>query len=227
MTQTYYTVHIGKESGIYMNWKECQEQIANNPVAQYKKFFNENNAKLYLQYCKKKDIFKNRFLACPNKIVAEISSYCSDSNAGIGISFKDKTLSEKVLGDKKSAELTSVIRVLESCENRIDILEIKTDSSYFINSYELYLPRWKNNSWNLENKNKELKNKNLFIRIDELFESREGKIILTYTENISEKTRLLAIEGSKKEYIEHMEIDNYKTDDIISDEDLINLFLLL
>ncbi|CAG8677611.1 3650_t:CDS:1, partial [Scutellospora calospora] len=198
--------------------KECQEQIVDNLVAQYKKFSNKEDANLYLQYCKKKDIFKNRFLTCLNKIVAEISSCFIDSNAGIGVSFENKSISEKVLGDKKTAELISVIRALESCENRIDVLEIRTDSSYFINLYELYLPKWKNNGWNLENKNKELKNKDLFIRLNKLFESREGKIILTYTENISENIRKLAVEGSKKEYIEHMKVDIYRTD-IVSDYD--------
>ncbi|CAG8829234.1 12753_t:CDS:1, partial [Dentiscutata erythropus] len=152
-----------------MSWEECKEQISNNPVARYKKFTNKEEAQHFMKSCELKTIFKNRFLACSTRIIVEVTTIFNNSKAGIGINFEniDIVVSERGLQNKKSSEIYAIIRVLESCKDEYSPLEIRTDSYYFINSYELYIPSWKKNNW----KNN-VQNKNLFIRIDELFELR-------------------------------------------------------
>ncbi|CAG8497117.1 4094_t:CDS:2 [Dentiscutata heterogama] len=111
----------------------------------------------------------------------------------------------KKFTDKKEVQLfmkSSGIRI--NFEN-IDVvvsergLQNKKSSEIYA---KLFIPSWKKNNW----KNN-IQNKNLFIRIDELFELRPGKIILTFQENCSKFVQDLALEGAEKEFVEHMEVD--------------------
>lgn len=43
--QKYYVVWVGKEPGVYNNWKECERQIRNFDGARYKSFYDEGLAK--------------------------------------------------------------------------------------------------------------------------------------------------------------------------------------
>lgn len=43
----YYSVKIGKKSGIYLTWKECEENVKGYPNAKYKKFKTKEAGKYY------------------------------------------------------------------------------------------------------------------------------------------------------------------------------------
>ena len=44
----YYTVKVGRETGIFESWEECQKQIINFSGAVYKKFTDLKAAKDFL-----------------------------------------------------------------------------------------------------------------------------------------------------------------------------------
>lgn len=45
----YYSVRIGKKAGIYLTWKECEENVKGYPNAKYKKFNTKEEAEKYLE----------------------------------------------------------------------------------------------------------------------------------------------------------------------------------
>lgn len=48
MKTKYYAVRKGKKTGIFDNWKECEENIKNFSGAEYKSFNNKNDAEKYI-----------------------------------------------------------------------------------------------------------------------------------------------------------------------------------
>lgn len=44
----YYAVKVGKRTGIFYSWPECEEAVKGYPGAQYKGFTSEDDAKAYL-----------------------------------------------------------------------------------------------------------------------------------------------------------------------------------
>ncbi|CAG8804891.1 18451_t:CDS:2, partial [Racocetra persica] len=82
--------------------------------------------------------------------------------AGIGVYYEDgtKKITEPLPGDLQTnnhAELYAVIRVLETCEDQLKVIEIKTDSRFV-----------------------DVKNKDLFEKIDFLLTKRPGKVYFTH-----------------------------------------------
>ncbi|CAG8802275.1 36557_t:CDS:2, partial [Gigaspora margarita] len=153
--------------------------------------------------------------------------------------FEDNTtwnLSERLPGDKQTnnrAEITAVIRALETCPDRELPLEIKTDSKYTINAYESWMPNWIKNNW-MTKGNKPVENKDLFVRLSELIKARPGKVSFTYVPGHvgipgNEAADRLANLGALKEYVEAVEITkqtvknslmNFTEDDLFSSEEL-------
>ncbi|CAG8527941.1 11746_t:CDS:2 [Scutellospora calospora] len=109
-TLEYYAVHVGHNSGLYLFWNKCKEQVHKYPNAMYKKFDTK-------QYNGK-----------PRAI------------ASIGVFFTDNdqcNLLERLPGLQQTnnrAELFAMIRALEICDKNQDIT-INTDSTYVINCY--------------------------------------------------------------------------------------------
>ena len=48
MSKKYYSVAVGRKTGIFENWKDCQESVSGFKNAVYKSFFNLEDAKLFL-----------------------------------------------------------------------------------------------------------------------------------------------------------------------------------
>ena len=44
----YYAVKQGRIPGVYTTWAECEEQVKGYPGADYKKFNNEEDAKVFV-----------------------------------------------------------------------------------------------------------------------------------------------------------------------------------
>ena len=45
----FYAVRIGRETGVFNNWKDCELQVKGYPGAQYKSFLNIIEAEMYLE----------------------------------------------------------------------------------------------------------------------------------------------------------------------------------
>ncbi|CAG8650192.1 10247_t:CDS:2, partial [Dentiscutata heterogama] len=111
---------------VYTTWNKCKKQIDGYSGALYKKFFSKQQAEEFI------------------KIIDPHSSL--NSTARIGIFFADDNsynLSEHLPGLQQTnncAELYAVIRALEVTVSYLDLL-INTDSTYVIQSYDVYSPK--------------------------------------------------------------------------------------
>lgn len=50
---SYYSVHIGKNPGIYNTWDECKEAVGDTGYTEFKKFSNKDDAEEFLKYGRK------------------------------------------------------------------------------------------------------------------------------------------------------------------------------
>lgn len=67
---SYYCVANGLKNGIYSNWNDCKKQVWKFPNCRYKKFYDIENAKKYMElYCSEKtDYYIQDEVEQPNKI---------------------------------------------------------------------------------------------------------------------------------------------------------------
>jgi ribonuclease HI len=185
----YYAVLIGRTPGVYKTWEECKEQVNSYPLAYYKKCLSLETAfaifnEFQLKFKQKNEILSND----SDKIIIFTDGSYKDnkkgSYAGIGIYHDDgtKKIAEPLPGLLQSnnrAELYAVIRAIETCENQDKVIEIRTDSRYVINAYELWINEWKKRNWKTV-RNKLVKNKDLFEKLDSLINKRLGKVYFTH-----------------------------------------------
>ncbi|KAJ3080488.1 hypothetical protein HK102_003013 [Quaeritorhiza haematococci] len=104
----------------------------------------------------------------------------SGARAGIGVYFgpnDSRNISERLPGENQTnnrAELLAVIRALEVIPQHIN-LKLYSDSSYVLNGIKQWMRNWKRNGWITATK-KPVLNQDLWMRLDQLIESRSGPI---------------------------------------------------
>jgi len=97
-----------------------------------------------------------------------------NAQGGIGVYWGEKhslNLSEKLNGRQTNnrAEIEACCRGIEQAQSQgIDKIRILTDSSLVVNAMTSWLPKWKVNNWRLSSGNEEVKNKEDFMRLDNL-----------------------------------------------------------
>ncbi|CAG8711582.1 17557_t:CDS:2, partial [Cetraspora pellucida] len=115
---------------------ECKEQV-NNIISYYKRFLTLEEANEEFERYQSKIKRKKEKLNSEDKIVIYTSDLYKDnqngSYAGIGVYYEDgsKEISEPLPGNLQTnnhAELYAVISALETCEDKLKIIEIKSDS---------------------------------------------------------------------------------------------------
>jgi len=85
----FYTVHKGKNPGIYNNWDECKQQVIGFKGAIYKKFKDKNEAEIFLKNGKKKE-----------------TSYIKKKSNNYILNLTDGTLADGTLADGTLADGT-------------------------------------------------------------------------------------------------------------------------
>ena len=140
----YYAVAIGRKSGIYKTWDECNKQVNKYSNAIYKKFNNKEDA---LQFINKHKINNN---IIPDYYVYTDGSCFNNGNtnaiAGIGIFFgiNDSRNVSKIISGKQTnntAELKAIIETYNIIKNDIESgknITIVSDSKYAIACATLY-----------------------------------------------------------------------------------------
>ena len=163
MTYYYYAVKIGREPGIYENWKECFQQINNYKCFKYKRFSSINEANIYL-YPEKTD--SSSFV--PDYYVYTDGSCHNNgqknASAGIGIYFgenDDRNVSQKITGKQtnNAAELKAIIDtypIIENDLNKGKKIMIVTDSEYAMKCIQTYGHKCFLENWKKDIPNKEL-----------------------------------------------------------------------
>lgn len=69
-------------------------------------------------------------------------------------------------------ELTAVIEALKALKTVCNIT-LYTDSKYVMNGINEWLPNWKRNNWKTSNKKNDVKNVDLWTKLDELIKPHE------------------------------------------------------
>ncbi|CAG8753418.1 32372_t:CDS:2, partial [Racocetra persica] len=146
--------------------EECDEQVNNFSSLYYKKFSTIEEANEEFERYHSKIKRKKEKLNSNDKIVIYTDGSHKDnqkgSYAGIGVYYEDgrKKITESLPGDLQTnnrAELYAVIRALETCKDQFKIIEIKSDSRFV-----------------------DVKNKDLFEKIDFLLTKRPGQVYFTH-----------------------------------------------
>lgn len=178
----YYVVHKGRVPGIYTKWDDCKRQVEKYDNAQFKKFDNEEDAKVFLE----KGFGRERVLSKSEKIKKAVEakneknmevmleSDCDkiyiytdgslirhgkevSSGYGYYIPSKNIKVSKALTGEKitnNRAELTAIIEGVEMLneEDKKKMLCIFTDSQYSIYLFTGTGERYEKNGWKNEKK---------------------------------------------------------------------------
>ncbi|CAG8642514.1 1987_t:CDS:1 [Racocetra persica] len=184
----YYVVLIGRTPGVYNTLEECDEQVNNFTSSYYKKFLTIEEANEEFERYQTRVKRKQEKLNSDDKIIIYTDGSHKNnqkgSYAGIGVYYEDrsKEITEPLPGDLQTnnrAELYAVIRALETCEDQNRVIEIKSDSRFVVNSLETWIHKWKKNGWKTV-KNQNVKNKDLFTKIDFLLTKRLRQVYFTH-----------------------------------------------
>ena len=144
----FYAVRIGRETGVFNNWKDCELQVKGYPGAQYKSFLNIIEAEMYLEDSK---ITSTELSEDTLRIYVDGSYSKSQKRAGFGCVFvkneailkevsKETTISSNDNLWNVSAEIAGVLYAVEWCiKKKISSIDIYYD-------YE-GLRSWYHGSW--------------------------------------------------------------------------------
>ncbi|CAG8780446.1 48_t:CDS:2, partial [Racocetra persica] len=133
----YYIVLIGHTPDIYNTLEECDEQVNNFTSSYYKKFSTIEEANEEFERYQTRVKRKQEKLNSDDKIIIYTDGSHKNNQkglyAGIGVYYEDrsKEITEPLPGDLQTnnrAELYTVIRALETCEDQNRVIEIKSDS---------------------------------------------------------------------------------------------------
>jgi ribonuclease HI len=184
----YYAVKFGWQPDIYLTWDECLAQVKGFSEAKFKKFYQRELAEDYING-KEEEVPKIENDQDMNslQVWTDGSSFGNGSihaRAGIGVFWGDndtRNLSERLPGDQTNnrAEIYAVIRALELCKDPEKMLEIMTDSMYVINAFECWCKKWEKNGW-ITTRKEPVKNKELFLRMNELVKARSGQVKMVF-----------------------------------------------
>ena len=96
---------------------------------------------------------------------------------GWGVILRHKDIEKELSGGAADTtnnrmELTAVIEALKALKTVCNIT-LYTDSKYVMNGINEWLPNWKRNNWKTSNKKNDVKNVDLWIKLDELIKPHE------------------------------------------------------
>lgn len=96
---------------------------------------------------------------------------------GWGVLMRWKDVEKELSGAEKETtnnrmEMTAVIEALQALKRPCNIT-LYTDSKYVMNGINEWLPNWKKNNWRTSNKKTQVKNVDLWQKLDELISKHE------------------------------------------------------
>lgn len=220
----FYSVHKGKNTGIYTNWKDCEKNVKGFPNAIFKKFKNEEEAKYFcingVEIDKDNVLIKdkNNFDIPPGINVFTDGSRILKNHkfyGGYGIYFgsNDKRNKAEVYNDgeitNNRAELYAILDSLNILKIEIknkEKINLFTDSEYSLKSVTEWYKIWEKNNWK-DNEGNERKNIDYIIPISKILENNKNisiKHIRSHTGNKdylsigNSEADKLAVQGAKK-----------------------------
>lgn len=192
---TFYGVWVGKETGIYTDWKTCSDQIKGFKGAKYKKLKAKTQKEAEQEFsegykpntkkerAEKKEAVKKTYVANLHK-TGELVYFCDgackknpgESGAGVSI-YKHGELDSLIYGSytkdgsNNIAELQSMIFCLEKIKADDPFAAlIYADSKYVIDCLTKWAKGWSKNGW-IKSDNKPVQNKELVEKAYNLYNS--------------------------------------------------------
>ena len=182
--QMFYAVANGHNTGIFLNWSQCSEQVKGFPNAKFQKFHTEEEAKSYIT---KYQLITDKIVT--NEIEPDYYIYtdgaCSNNGkenalAGIGIYFGEidkRNISQRVNGKQTNnvAELQAIISAYEIVEKDVLLgkkIVIISDSEYAIGCINEYGETYSKNNYKKDKK--DIPNKELVQKAYELFKDKNN-----------------------------------------------------
>lgn len=176
----YYAVYKDK---IYLTWEECKSAIFGKKGCKYKSFKKLEDADYFLKYGK--CLLKQNENPNELEIYTDGSFSSKTQKGGSGIYFPtqpDWNLSILYPYNNPTSQKAEIFAIIKAVEilnvNLVPIekeVKIYTDSSYCVNAYYAWIPRWKKTGWMTTEKNP-VKNRDLLERMYELLISRNVKL---------------------------------------------------
>lgn len=141
----YYVVRVGRNPGIYTNWKECESQVKGFSGADYKSFKTKIEAEEYLK--REKKLISNS----SGKTTIYTDGSCIDQIGGYGFIYIDEDILPicgRVPIDpctNQKAELYAIYKAIQFTNS--SKIHIYTDSMYSINCLTEWYKKWELNGW--------------------------------------------------------------------------------
>jgi ribonuclease HI len=190
----YYAVACGRQTGIYMTWPECNEQVKNFKGASFKKFDTRQEAENFIaDYQTRRESRSSSIVSdesTDDGFVPEYYIYTDgacinngrpDAAAGIGVYFGEdnprnisRRLDESEKQTNNVAELMAIKVALEllSGENRVMIV---SDSQYAISCATTYGAKCAADNWH-----RDIPNRDLAKQVYEMYQARREYVRLMH-----------------------------------------------
>ncbi|KAJ7492256.1 ribonuclease H-like domain-containing protein [Mycena latifolia] len=173
----FYAVKVGRHTGIYSTWAECEAQVKGSPGSKYKSFTSPEEAHTWMagnesakpanspsrpaaQGDSESKGRKRKISDVQDESVWDVvySDGASKRNghpdavAGVGVWWgrdDPRNIAERCPGIQTNnrAELIAILRILETAPQSKRPLLIKTDSQYCKNCFQDWLPNWVKNNF--------------------------------------------------------------------------------
>ncbi|ORX92216.1 ribonuclease H1-like protein [Basidiobolus meristosporus CBS 931.73] len=180
---------------------ECEAQVLGYKYPIYKKFDSQVEAEDFVRFGRKGKPSKiSKETECePDVSDGEYFAIFTDGSsrgngkagcrAGVGVYFGQddpRNVSEPLLGKQTNqrAEIMAAIRAIENAGDDELKLNIKTDSQYLINAITVWIHNWKARQWKTS-AGKDVENKDLIQKLDQLITRRPGKVRFTHVKGHS------------------------------------------
>ncbi len=187
---SYYAVAKGHNTGIFLSWNDCKEQVIGYKGAIHRKFSNEKEAEdfilnitsvnstiYYNIYDKYDDIETNYYIYTDGSC---INNGTKEAKAGIGIYFDindERNVSRQVKLNKydnitnNSAEILAIIEAFKIVEKELETKKIciATDSEYSIKCATFYGEKCASMNWK-----KHIPNRDLVIELYNIYKNNKN-----------------------------------------------------
>ena len=147
----YYAVKRGRQAGIYLSWKECEEQIKGFSGAVYKSFTSLDQAKEYIKEVKEKPLTGQGLVA-----YVDGSYNIKTKEYGYGcVLLEGQTVILETKGNGKDEDMASMRNVAGEIIGSEVAIQYAIDKGYdYICVYYDYegIEKWANHEWKANKK---------------------------------------------------------------------------
>lgn len=164
----FYAVKKGKKPGVYLTWKECQEQVSGYSGAVFRSFTSKEEAEQFAK-CEEQDESQ-----CKVHIYTDGSADGIKGGYGYVVVENDKIVKEgsgSVPYTPCWSDIAELYAIKMALTDVRDNVILFADNKYSVDVFSTWIHGWKLNGWKTS-KGEDAKNKELIQEIDQLLQER-------------------------------------------------------